>query len=74
LIAHEGQQGRNQQRWSCAALAQKLRRNEVNKALTPTGFLYDEQASTAFDDVADCLFLMLTEGGFRMSRSYAQKL
>jgi hypothetical protein len=44
-----------------AAISEQLGRYEIDKTLTPTGFLYDKEASAPFNQVLDSLNLSFTE-------------
>ena len=67
LIAHEGQQWRNQQRRPFSFLSQQLRGDEIDEALAPSRLLHDQQSAAAFDDVADRVFLVLAKSRVRMT-------
>ena len=73
LIAHQRQQRRDQQRRSQPALAQQLRRNEVDEALAPAGLLHHEQAPGAFDDMADRSLLAVAECGIGLPRANSEQ-
>jgi hypothetical protein len=66
LIAHEGQQWRDQEGRPVASLAHQSRGDEIDEALAPAGVLNDEQPPPALDDVADRVFLAGPEGGLRL--------
>ncbi len=61
LVAHEGQQGRHDQRGSGVALAQQRRRDEVDGGLAPAGALDAQHAGAVLDEVGDRLELVLAE-------------
>ena len=74
LVAHQCQQRRNQERRPGLGLAQQLRRDEVDEALSPSGLLDDQESTTPFHDVANGGFLSLTELGIGLPRAQPQQL
>jgi hypothetical protein len=65
LVAHQGQQRRDDQRRSRAALAQEGGGEEVHRRLAPAGALHAEHARAVLDQVADRLELMRAKAGVR---------
>ena len=74
LVAHEGQQGADQQRGSEAGIAQELGGDEVDEALASAGLLHEEEAAVAAHDVADRLLLAGPELGGRIGHAGAEQL
>src|SRR5450756_2260661 len=61
LVAHQGEQRRNEQDRSLTRLAQQPGGDEVDEALAPAGLLHHEIPARLFDNGADGLFLSNAE-------------
>lgn len=62
LVPHQRKQWGDEKRGTLSGFTQEFGRNEVNNALAPTGFLDNEKATASFYEMANSLFLALTEG------------
>ena len=72
LVAHEAEQGRDEQRRARAAGAQQRGGHEVDRALAPAGALHDEHAPPIGDERGDGLELPVTELGRGIADEPAQ--
>ncbi len=63
LVAHEGEQGRDEHRRAAAAAPEQQRRDEVDRGLAPSGALDDERAASPVDEGLDRLELPVVEVG-----------
>ena len=74
LVAHQGQQGADQEGRPKTRFAQQPSRDEVDEALSPARLLYHELSAAAFDEVSDGFFLSLAEPGVLPPRAPLQEL
>ncbi len=58
LVAHQRQQGGDQQGRPKRLLAQQLGGDEIHRALAPTGFLHHQKPPASIDDMPDGVFLI----------------
>ena len=65
LVAHQRQQGADEQRRSCAGLAENLCREEIDDALAPACALHNEQPLAPVGDMVNRLPLAVAESGTR---------
>jgi hypothetical protein len=72
LVAHEREQGADDERRARAALAQHRRRDEVDGALAPAGPLHAQDPRVVVDEVGDRLELMLAERRVGVAREAAE--
>ena len=61
LVAHEGDERRDEQGGARAGAAKQQRRDEVHGGLAPAGALHDERAAALLDEGADGLELAVVE-------------
>ena len=73
LVAHQRQQGRDQQRRSQALLPEQLGRDEIDRALAPARLLHDEQSPTPLHHMADGVLLALAKDGGCVLRAQPQE-
>jgi hypothetical protein len=57
LIAHQRQQGRNEQSRPCSRFAQEFGGNKVDKALAPTRILHHQKLTPNFHNVTNRFLL-----------------
>ena len=74
LVAHERQQGADEEGRPETRLAQQPGRDEVDEALPPARLLYHELSAAAFDEVTDGFFLPLAEPGVLPPRAPLQEV
>ena len=73
LVAHQGEQGRDQERRSQACLPQQLGRDEIDRTLAPARLLHDERSPEPFHHMPDRVLLALAKDGGCVLRAQPQK-
>src|SRR4030067_729434 len=72
LVAHQSQQGRDDQRRPCTLLPHQLGRDEIDHALAPSGALHTKQPPALVYQLVDSLPLAVAEVDGRIIESNAE--